>query len=284
MVKNLKVDKELLFLILGILSSTLVALTMKYSQIKCAPNGSMITVNYVVCILCALFNTGIGNLHIEKFSMGLGAFQGLLYLLSFLLYQYNIRKNGLALSSAFMKLGLLVPIIASIFWFREIPTIVQIVGILLAIAAILILNLKKDGDGSVFVLGLIFLLLTGGAGDFTAKIFEVYGQAQFNKQFVLYTFVMALILSLALAIKNKQTLDKNDIICGIFVGVPNYFSAYFLLKALYSVPATIAYPTYSMTVILLSTLAGVFLFKEKLSKLQLLALFIVLCAVVLLNI
>ena len=67
------------------------------------------------------------------------------------------------------------------------------------------------------------------------------------------------------------------------IGVPNYFSARFLLHALSTVPAVIAYPVYSVATIVSITLAGVFFFKEHLTKRQWIALGIILIAVALLN-
>jgi drug/metabolite transporter (DMT)-like permease len=52
----------------------------------------------------------------------MGGVNGALYLLGFVLLQYNTRKNGVVLSSVFIKLGLLVPMVLSVFLFREIPT------------------------------------------------------------------------------------------------------------------------------------------------------------------
>ena len=70
---------------------------------------------------------------------------------------------------------------------------------------------------------------------------------------------------------------------GIMIGVPNYFSARFLLHALSTVPAVIAYPVYSVATIVSITLAGVLLFKEQVSSKKKFALLLVVVALVLLN-
>ena len=71
---------------------------------------------------------------------------------------------------------------------------------------------------------------------------------------------------------------------GLLVGIPNYFSAKFLLGALETLPAVIVYPVYSVGSILVVTLAGVLLFRERLEKHQWVALGVILAALVLLNI
>ena len=56
-----------------------------------------------------------------------------------------------------------------------------------------------------------------------------------------------------------------------------------MLLSLSEIPAVVAYPTYSVGTIVAVTLAGLLLFKEKLSKRQLTALTIILAALVMLN-
>ena len=70
---------------------------------------------------------------------------------------------------------------------------------------------------------------------------------------------------------------------GFAVGIPNFFSARFLLGALEHLPAVIVYPTYSVATILLITLGGTLFFREHLKKHQWVALAIILLALVLLN-
>jgi drug/metabolite transporter (DMT)-like permease len=67
-----------------------------------------------------------------------------------------------------MKLGLLVPFVMSILLFGEMPTVLQVIGFVIAIVAIIAINYQKDDTSSKFSLGLIFLLLIGGSADVMA--------------------------------------------------------------------------------------------------------------------
>ena len=86
-----------------------------------------------------------------------------------------------------------------------------------------------------------------------------------------------------MCIVKRQRLSAADALFGLLIGVPNYFSSRFLLRSLSEVPAVIAYPTFSVGTIVLVTLAGAVIFREKLSKKQLIALAMILAALVLLN-
>ena len=70
---------------------------------------------------------------------------------------------------------------------------------------------------------------------------------------------------------------------GLLIGIPNFFSAKFLLDALEFIPAFIAYPTCNVATLLLVTLAGILFFREKLSRRQGLAIAGILIALALLN-
>ena len=276
------------FLLLAFGSSALISIIMRMSSDKIHANRSMLAMNYCVCAFLgaryAKFD--IWPAHENGFSLvlGLGFISGILFLVSFVLFQVNTKKNGVVLSAIFMKLGLLVPFVMSIFLFGEMPTALQVIGFIIAIAAIIAINYQKDDSSSKFSFALIFLLLVGGSADVMAKVFEEYGNDVFSDLFLFYTFAVALVLCIGLVIWKKEKPGKTEFIYGAIIGVPNFFSSKFLIAALKDVPAVIAYPTYSVATILIVTLAGVFVFKEKLNKRQWCALVAILVALVLLNV
>ncbi len=277
----------MLYLILAIASSAMVAIIMRLSAGKVRSNITMLATNYLTCLLLGAWYAGF---HLFPFrssgfsaTVAMGAFNGILYLSGFILLQYNTRKNGLVLSSVFIKLGLLVPMVLSVFLFAEIPTGVQCIGFVLAVSAIVMINYKKGTSFSGARLPLILMLLAGGGGDAMSKVFEVYGLAAHGDLFLFYTFVSAFLLCVVLILYKKERPEKQALIFGALVGIPNFFSAKFLLMALDHLPAVIVYPTFSVATMLVVTLTGVCLFKERLRKLQWTALILILAALILLN-
>lgn len=276
------------FLLLAFGSSALISIIMRMSSDKIHANRSMLAMNYCVCAFLgaryAKFDIWPAHENGFPLVLGLGFISGILFLVSFVLFQVNTKKNGVVLSAIFMKLGLLVPFVMSILLFGEMPTALQVIGFVIAIAAIIAINYQKDDSSSKFSFALIFLLLVGGSADVMAKVFEEYGNDVFSDLFLFYTFAVALVLCIGLVIWKKEKPGKTEFIYGAIIGVPNFFSSKFLIAALKDVPAVIAYPTYSVATILIVTLAGVFVFKEKLNKRQWCALVAILVALVLLNV
>ena len=274
-------------LILAIASSMLVSVCMRLSEGKAKNNISMLATNYAMCTLLAVAFAGSIDLFPKAEGLGfallLGLVSGAMYLGSFMLLQWNIRVNGVVLPATFMKLGVVVPTLTSIFAFGEMPRAVQIVGIVLAIFAILLIQLEKGGARAKNALGLVILLIAGGSTDVLSKIYEEMGNSALSDQYLLYTFFVALVLCTLLAAAKKQKLTIPDVAFGLLGGVPNYFSARFLLLSLSSVPAVIAYPTYSVGTIVLIALVGRAVFDERLSRRQLIAMGVILAALVLLN-
>ena len=276
-------------LILAILSSMLVSVTMRLSEGRAKNNVSMLAVNYVMCAVLSFVYAGELSLLPAgeagfTFTLLWGLLSDGMYLGSVLLLQWNIGKNGVTLPATFMKLGVLVPTVLSMIAFGEVPGAAQAVGIVLAVAAIIMINTGKRGAKAASMLGLVALLGCGGLTDFTSKIYEEMGSAALSDHYLLYTFAAACLLCVLLAVVRKQKLTPADVAFGALVGIPNYYSARFLLASLSSVPAVIAYPTVNVGTIVAVSLCGMMLFKEKLSRRQWIAMGVILAALVLLNV
>ena len=278
----------MVFLLLAILSSSMISVLMRLSSDKISANLSMLAINYLVCSLLGaayadfeLVMPGISGFSV---AVWLGALSGVLYLAGFVLFQRNTSKNGIVLTSIFMKLGLLVPVVLSVLLFREVPTWSQIAGFCIAIFAIVLINLKKEGSGKGFGVGLILMLLMCGGSDAMSKVYEMLGSPALSDTYLFYTFTTAFILCAVLVLYKKERPGVRELLYGTLIGIPNFFSAKFLLGALTKLPAVVVYPSFSVATMLIVTLAGVALFRERLSKLQWVALTAIIAALILLNI
>lgn len=278
----------MIYLLLAILSSVLISVIMRLSAAKVTGNISMLAMNYLTCLSIAAGFAGIDRLWPADAALpetlGMGAVHGGLYLFSFVLFQRNVQKNGMVLSSVFMKLGLLVPLVASIFLFSEMPTPLQWVGFSVAIASIILINRQDPAAKTKMGAGLLILLLAGGAGDAMSKVYEEWGAPHLADSFLLYTFATALLLCIGLMVFKKQTIGRYELLFGCLIGIPNFFSAKFLLQSLNTLPAVIVYPTFSVGTILVVTLVGILLFKERLTARQWVAIGGILAALVMLNV
>lgn len=279
----------MIYLILAILCSAGVSIFMRESEKYCQGHYGILLMNYVVCVLAGLILTGRGLTQTDGKGMPVtivfGVVTGLLYCGSFILLQWNVRKNGVILSSTFMKLGVIVPAVLAVVWFGERPGWNQGLGFILAITAILMIHLEKGKirTEKAYTIGLLLLLLGGGLGDSMAKFYDVYGNPGLGSFFLMLSFLVSGIISGILVFRGREKITKYEVLFGVLIGIPNYFSARFLLWALADIPAVITYPTYSIAAMALIGAAGVLMFREKLTKRQWGAYLLVILAVGLLN-
>jgi len=276
------------YLLLAILSSAMISIMMRLSTGRISANLSMLATNYFVCSALgaayAGFDLAVPEVTGFSVTLWLGLLSGVLYLAGLVMFQSNTRRRGIVLSSVFMKLGLLVPIVASVLFFHEMPTVIQIAGFCIAVFAIVLINLKKEGDGKGFGFGLIIMLLLSGGADVMAKVFDVLGPEALSALYLFYTFGTAFILCVVLVVLKKERPGLRELLYGTLIGIPNFFSAKFLLGALTKLPAVVVYPSFSVATMLIVTLTGVAVFRERLSKVQWIALAAIILALVLLNI
>jgi len=264
----------------------MVSITMRASEKYITNKMAMFMSNYAICIaLSAAFldwknvSAGLGMP-----ALVLGVISGVLYLVSFIFLKYNMQHNGIVLSSTFMKLGVLIPTVMAVVVFHEMPKWTQVLGIAISVFAIIMVHFEKEAlQESNKKIWLLLLLVLSGFTDSMANIYEQVGKAEGKDGYLLITFFVAFLLAAMLAFREKNKMTRKDLVFGMLIGIPNYFSARFLLLALGSVDAVLVYPMYSVATIIVITLAGVFAFREQISKKKAIALGMIVVAVCLLN-
>ena len=278
----------MVYLIISIIASSTMSIVIRLSQGRIRGKFSMLAANYLACIIASLFYTDAGSLVRPGpgagLALGLGIFNGALYMVSLLIQQQCIEKNGITLSSAFQRIGgLLVPFVASVLFFRERPAILQIMGAILAIGAIIAMDRKDKAGAAGSTLLLMLLFFADGTTGITSKIYEELGAPAFSNHFISYTFMAAFICSVAVIILKKEKFGWTEVLFGVMIGIPNFFGTKTLLAALDTVPGIVAYPVRSVSSLLVLSVAGLAVFRERLSKRQWYCIAAIVAAVALLS-
>jgi drug/metabolite transporter (DMT)-like permease len=203
--------------------------------------------------------------------MSMGVLAGILYLLGFLCYQKSVRENGMALSGSFGKLGILVPVLASVLVWGEIPGPLPSLGVAVALASIVLsLELRLPGRRGAGA-GLMLLFLVGGLAEFCNKIYSKYAFPGMQGVFLASVFGTALLISIP---RLRGVSPRGaDLLAGLALGIPNVLASQFLIRALGAMPAPVAFSVYGAGSMLLMNATGVFVFGEPLTARQKLAVF-----------
>jgi drug/metabolite transporter (DMT)-like permease len=289
----------MLYLILAVLGNCVQALAVRFSEKNLHNRYAVTMCNYFFATaLCYLM---LGGVELTSFSQELrlplllGAGNGVVFISWLLLFQASVAKNGAALPVTFTKLGVLIPTIGSIAIFAERPGLLQLIGIAVALLALVMINLpqrqalaQSGAENAAphrrFDPWLLLVLLIGGLGDFNSKIFESFGLPELDSLFLLVTFGVAFLLSIGAWLWHGGGISRRDLAFGALIGIPNQLTTFFLLQALMRLPAYLVFPVYSVGVILLISLLGLLLFGERLTRRQYLSIGLVCLALVCLNI
>lgn len=267
------------FLVAAILCSSGMTITLRFSKSE-GSNQISLAANYVVAaLLCLVFMKDrqiLPNSPDRLLALGLGVINGSLFVITLVLNRMNLRKNGTPLTASFSHLGVLLPTVLSMVLFAEQPSGKQWIGVVLAVIAILVINISPSkSERARFPLGLILLFTFGGCTDIMSKVFERQNIPQCDNLFLFYTFGVALIICLVWALVKRTPIRKEDIIIGIIIGIFNYTSTLFLLQAILRMEAFIVYPVYSVGVIVVINIINRLFLKETISKMQYLGMGII---------
>lgn len=214
-----------------------------------------------------------------------GGISGIFFFLSFTYYQKSVRDNGVGVSGTIAKLGILIPMIFSILIWREFPTSLQWVGILLSLVSIVVINLSRKSIKTFdFKPTLLLLFIFGGMAEFSNKIYQNYALNEYKDVFLFAIFFVAFLISVTYTVNTKGKATLKDILTGFAVGIPNLFSSYFLILSLDTLKTSVAFPIYSAGSIVLINIGGLLIYKEKIAPKNQLAIAMTIVALILINV
>lgn len=208
----------------------------------------------------------------------LGAFAiGFLFITLFQLMAKVAQLLGVSRVSIAVKMSVVLPVIAGIWLYNEHLLPLAWVGVSLALIAVFLGTYKKKEAGKTFSLLLVampvVLFFGSGLVDISMKYAQHFWlqpneEAMFSAVLFGSAFLWGCAFSAYLLFIKKVKPQWRDVLGGMLLGMPNYGSIYFLLKALdrSGWPSAAIYPVNNVAIVLLSTILGVVLFKEKMSK------------------
>lgn len=292
----------MLYLVLAILCSASLALIFRYTESRRYDRRAITAANYLAAAVASLIVSLLRHgptLGLDRpahfwaeagavlggaaqfspaaapwWGVCVGLPSGALFYGAFMLYQASIRENGPALSGMFGKLGILVPTAGSLLLFHTPLLPRQWAGMLLALGAMALSQLprllarQQTSRPSGRRLLLVLMMLSMGLAEFSNKIFQGLAGQQHRGVFLLVTFSSALLVAAVALARRKELPRRRDLLLGLAVGLPNLFSSYFLIMALPTVTAAVAFPAYSAGSMVLIALGARAIYGDRLGHLE----------------
>ena len=280
----------MLFLILSIFCSVSVGIIFKISRKFDIAISQVIKWNYTFALLlCYLFFEP--DLNAVNSTAPWGVYTSLMLLLPsvFILLAVSIKHIGIVKIDAAQRLSLIIPILAAWFIFMEDFNALKLAGLAVGIPAIVMILIKKDRSDSKNWLYPTLVLLGFGIIDVLFKQIALYKDLPYTTS-LFVVFCGALITAIGIIAYEMLFMGKKlgliNLAFGALVGIFNFGNILFYLKAHQAFaenPSTV-FAAMNMGVIVFGSLAGILIFKEKLSKLNYFGLFFALIAIALITI
>jgi len=267
-----------MYLVLSVLFSSLIFVIFKLFAKYQVQTIYAIIINYfIACIVGLLFHKeSFAPISVSQKSWFWGAMSlGLLFIVVFNLMAATSQKLGVSVASVATKMSLAIPVIFGVILYNEALGALQIIGVIFALLAVYFTALKKNTikvEKWAFALP-VFVFLGSGIIDTSIKYFQATHMPE--EEYALFSatvFASAGIIGVVFisfkTISQPLNINLKNVIGGICLGIPNYFSIYFLLKAL-------QHPTWNsasvftinnVAIVMVSTLLGILLFKEVLTR------------------
>ena len=267
----------MIFLLLSILSSSVIFVIFKLYTRYGINTLQAIIINYFIAFSVGLFidQHPLNLLRITSEAWFPGTlFLGIMFISVFYLAAITTQRSGLSVVSVATKMSVAIPVLFGIFFFRESAGALKIFGILLALGAVYLTSVKKKEGLTIQKKNLLFPLLVflgSGVIDTSINFLETTYVSEADVALFSSTiFAIAGMIGVCILIfqKLEGNLEMNfrNIVGGIALGIPNFFSIYFLVLALRTegFESSAIFPINNVSIVMVSTILGILLFNEKL--------------------
>ena len=283
----------MIYLLLSILASTAIFAVFKLFERHKINTFQAIVVNYFTACICGAlsYEETINTAEIINSKWFFGAISlGFLFIAVFNLMAFTAQRNGLSVASVAGKMSVIIPVLFGIYAYNESLGFQKVFGIVLALIGVYLTSIKSKSSLKIGRSLWLPILLFIGSGiiDTTIKYIETThvpknGIPIFSATiFGIAAIIGTLILTYKVITNTFQFRIKN-VIGGVLLGVINYYSIFFLLKALQfeGLESSTVFTVNNVAIVMVSTLVGLFLFKEKISKKNWLGIFLAIISILL---
>lgn len=220
---------------------------------------------------------------------------GAVFISIFYLISQTAQRISMATASVANKMSVVIPVMLAVFYLHEELSLLKITGIAMALLAVYLSSYTGNSNPHLKKLIWLPVLVFIGSGLIDATI--NYTNAIHIKSkhdsalFTTFTFFSAFCIGVIAIIyllgtrklSFKNLFDIKNIIGGIALGIPNYFSIYFIFKSLDTniLSSAQLFPVLNLCNVALAAVCGWLLFKEKLSVINIAGIVLALVSIVL---
>lgn len=264
-------------LVLSILFSSLLYVIFKLFGVYKVQTLYAIITNYFTASLVGtlFFNDGVTLVDAPLKPWFWGTFAlGVVFISVFNIMAKSAQELGVSVTSVASKMSLVIPVLFGIALYQETLAAMQAAGIAFALIAVYLASYKPRATnelrGPVWLLLLVFL--GSGLIDVALNYFQETHVPQveiplFSSAVFAAAGTTGVIFVLVRSFKVPMRINFKNLVWGIALGVPNYFTVYFLLRALRNeqLNSAVVFTLNNVGIVLFTTFLGILIFKERLA-------------------
>lgn len=281
----------MIFLLISICCSVTVAILLKLAKRYKINIMQAVTWNYFFAIILsvAFYKPALSdftNAPLNGIYIGLGV----LLPVVFLFLAGSVRSIGIVKTDIAQRLSLFIPLLASYFLFKENFSAIKIAGLAIGFVAIFFTLHRKTvqkNEGLNWLYPVFVFVGFGLIDTLFKKVAQIKDIPYTSSLIVIFilAFFISLFTILYFSVIKKQKLELVNFFCGCILGFFNFFNILFYLKAHRAMAdnPSVVFAAMNMGVIILGSLVGIFIFKEKLNKLNYWGLFLALAAIIIIT-
>ncbi|WP_103028789.1 hypothetical protein [Salinibacter altiplanensis] len=291
----------MIFLVFAVAGSVAIGMIFKHAGRQQLDRTALLTVNYAAAVVVAVGLLGLGGREVEqglvlsKEVLALGAGAGVVLIAGFFVLAWATEVAGMSLAIGVMRVSVVVPFVASWGIWGEVPTPAQGLGMVLAMGAFFLLAHQRSPSDPVpagaspsaettgmarsvlarvdwFAAGVLALTFcSGGAIDVLMKTFEEdFGAENSRVLFLLLAFGVAFLVGAIIVayqgLQDGEWPTLRAVGWGVLLGIANYASLEFLLRAIEVLPGPFVFPANNIAIMVIAALLGVTVWGERLSR------------------
>ncbi|WCO00530.1 DMT family transporter [Psychroserpens ponticola] len=283
----------MIYLLLSITASTLLFIIFKLLDRFNINTFQAIVVNYFTACLFGIwsYDEPLNVKSILESQWLFGAIGlAFLFIAVFNVMALTAQRNGISVVSVASKMSVIIPVIFGVYAYNEGVGFQKIIGIIFALIAVYLTSVRPKTTSN-FAKGLLLpILLFFGSGviDTSIKYLETTyvsenGIPIFSATIFAFAFIIGSFILIYKYIKKPGQIQLRTIIAGSILGIVNYFSIYYLLKALNheSLESSTIFTVNNVAIVMVSTLLGLMVFRETISKTNWFGIILALISIVL---
>ena len=265
----------MIYILISVFFSVFVSVLLKLAKRYEIDIKQAIAWNYSIAgfLTWVIYRPEIPNLTGSIFSVY--ASLGLLLPSLFIILALSIRYTGIVKTDIAQRLSLFIPVLSAFFLFGEEQTTIKIIGIAIAFLAIIfsIPWQKSQGEKTGIWIYPVLVFIGMGIIDTLFKQIAKTTDIPFTTS-LLIVFIISFSVSIFYLFYlywfKKLRFTLINLICGWILGIANFGNILFYLKAHQDMAnqPSIVFSSMNIGVIILGSVLGVFIFKEKLSRLN----------------